>query len=113
MKTVDILTQKYLGKLYAYGIFVLFYRPQVLHSKLLLVDNHTFSIGSANMDRRSFDLNYENNILIYDSELTGLLQSRQQEYIDASAPVLEEDVRSWSWQRRLMNNGFAIVSPLL
>ncbi len=28
-------------------------------------------IGSANMDRRSFDLNYENNILLYDSAVTG------------------------------------------
>ena len=46
-------------------------------------------IGSANMDRRSFELNYENNILFYDAALTGVMRERQQDYIARSQPCHE------------------------
>jgi cardiolipin synthase len=89
------------------------YTPGLLHSKTMTIDGEITFIGSANMDRRSFELNYENNMLIYDPVVTASLRSRQQEYLEASQSVLLDDVRSWSWQRRLFNNGFAIISPLL
>ena len=39
-----------------------------MHSKLMIVDNDIVNIGSANMDRRSFSLNFEINAIIYDSD---------------------------------------------
>ena len=51
----------------------------LLHTKSLTLDGEITLIGSANMDRRSFDLNYENNILFYDPELTADVRARQQE----------------------------------
>jgi cardiolipin synthase len=44
------------------------------------------------MDRRSFELNYENNILFYDSTLTGVIRERQQEYIARSTRITKEAV---------------------
>ena len=46
------------------------YQGGLLHTKSLTVDGVVSLIGSANLDRRSFDLNYENNILFYDPALT-------------------------------------------
>lgn len=53
-------------------------------------------IGSANMDRRSFDLNYENNILFYDLDLTAAMRQRQLDCIARSSPVTTKMAASWS-----------------
>jgi cardiolipin synthase len=65
------------------------------------------------MDRRSFELNYENNILFYDPALTAEMAERQQSYIAASVAVTAEAVAAWSWQRRLWNNTVAMLGPVL
>ena len=64
-------------------------------------------IGSANMDRRSFDLNYENNILFYDPTLTAEVRRRQDAYLASSHPVTAEMVGQWPMTRRLWNNTIA------
>jgi cardiolipin synthase len=65
------------------------------------------------MDQRSFDLNYENNILFYDVALTAQMRERQETYLAASRPVNLEEVRRWSVGQRLWNNGMAMLGPLL
>jgi cardiolipin synthase len=70
-------------------------------------------IGSANMDRRSFDLNYENNILFHDPALTAVVRERQQAYIARSNPVTGEAVAAWPLPRRLWNNLIATLGPVL
>jgi cardiolipin synthase len=44
----------------------------------MTVDGEVTLIGSANMDRRSFNLNYENNILLRDEAVTARMRQRQQ-----------------------------------
>jgi len=70
-------------------------------------------IGSANMDRRSFELNYENNILFYDPTLTSAMRGRQQDYIGRSHLVTKEAVAAWPMSRRLWNNLIATLGPVL
>ncbi len=84
-----------------------------MHTKSLTVDGEVTLIGSANMDRRSFELNYENNILFYDQTLTNDLRQRQDSYIASSSPVTIEMVQDWSWQHRLCNNAIAMFGPVL
>jgi cardiolipin synthase A/B len=84
-----------------------------LHTKSLTLDGDITLIGSANMDRRSFELNYENNILFYDQSLTAIMRERQNSYIANSNPVTSEWVAGWNWKRRLGNNTIAMLGPLL
>ena len=70
-------------------------------------------VGSANMDRRSFDLNYENSILLADPALTQAMRDRQDSYLARSRPVTLDEVRQWSISRRLWNNGLASAGPEL
>jgi cardiolipin synthase len=65
------------------------------------------------MDRRSFDLNYENNILFHDAQLTTTMRERQFAYLAQSTRVSLEDVRAWPLQRRLWNNTLAMLGPIL
>ena len=56
------------GKLLQAGIEIYEYQPTMLHSKLLIVDDIWVSIGSSNLDNRSFGLNAEANLNVYDAK---------------------------------------------
>ena len=70
-------------------------------------------IGSANLDRRSFDLNYENNMLISDTQTVADIIKRQQEYISQANLCTREMVASWSVYKRFWNNFIATLGPIL
>lgn len=95
------------------GVKIYEFLPGLLHTKSLTMDGNITLIGSANMDRRSFDLNYENNILLYDAETTAAMRERQQQYQDQSRKVELAEVRAWPMHRRIWNNALAIVGPVL
>ena len=79
----------------------------------MTIDSEVTLIGSANMDRRSFDLNYENNILLHDRVTTINMRARQFEYVANSDAVSFDDVYSWNWRQRILNNSMAILGPVL
>jgi cardiolipin synthase len=110
---VAAASRSYYEDLLAAGVNIFEYVGGLLHTKSLTLDGEVALIGSANMDRRSFELNYENNILLYDPELTADMRRRQQTYIESSRPVIETDVAAWSWRRRLWNNTVAVLGPVL
>jgi len=95
------------------GVNLYEYVGGLLHTKSATVDGEVTLIGSANMDRRSFDLNYENNILFSDAGLTAAMRARQDEYIARSRRVDAEAVASWSLPTRLWNNTLAMLGPVL
>ena len=101
------------GRLLAAGIKIYEFVGGLLHTKSLTLDGEVTLIGSANMDRRSFDLNYENNILFCDPALTAAVRDRQQSYISRSNAVTREVVASWPMSRRLWNNTIAMLGPIL
>ena len=61
-------SRSYIKELLIAGVKVYFYHKGFLHSKFLVVDDLLCSIGSANMDFRSFEHNFEVNAFIYDQE---------------------------------------------
>ena len=69
-KVVDLATHSYLDDMMKAGVKISFYTPGFLHSKLLIIDDMLSVIGSANMDFRSFEHNFEVNAFVYDREFT-------------------------------------------
>ena len=110
---VAAASRSYYADLLAAGVQIFEYEDGLLHTKSLTIDGEFTLIGSANMDRRSFELNYENNILFYDQSLTAEMRQRQDSYIARSRSVSSETVASWSWQHRLFNNAIAMFGPVL
>jgi cardiolipin synthase len=106
-------SRSYYGDLLESGVNIFEYKGGLLHAKTLTVDAELALIGSANMDRRSFELNYENNILFWNPALTVEVRKRQQDYIDDSRPVELAEVSAWPASRRLLNNVIATMSPLI
>ncbi len=110
---VAAASRSYYQELLEAGVRIFEYQGGLLHTKSLTLDGDVTLIGSANMDRRSFDLNYENNILFYDPTLTASVYRRQQEYLAASVEVTLADVQAWSGPRRFWNNTLAVLGPVL
>jgi len=69
-KLVHWSSFSYISQLLDVGVKVYLYRKGFTHSKLMMVDDAFCSIGTANMDIRSFDQNFEINALIYDHRIT-------------------------------------------
>jgi cardiolipin synthase A/B len=110
---VGAASRSYYSELLAAGVRILEYEGGLLHTKSLTLDGEVTLIGSANMDRRSFELNYENNILFYDPALTAEMRSRQDSYLARSHPVTVDKVARWPMTRRLWNNTIAMLGPVL
>lgn len=110
---VAAASRSYYLSLLRAGVKVYEYVGGLLHAKTMTIDDDISLIGSANMDRRSFDLNYENNILFCDKAMTNLFRERQQVYLAASQRVKINEVENWSLGHRFWNNVLGMLGPVL
>jgi cardiolipin synthase A/B len=110
---VAAASRSYYEELLASGVRIFEYVGGLLHAKTLTMDGDVTLIGSANIDRRSFDLNFENNILIADRDLTAAVRERQESYLASSRPVGADVVAEWGLRHRIWNNAVAMFGPVL
>src|SRR6187551_1248199 len=110
---VAAASRSYYSDLLAAGVRIYEYEGGLLHTKSVTLDGEVTLIGSANMDRRSFELNYENNILFYDPKLTEEVRQRQNLYLAQSHPVTIEMVEDWPVTHQLWNNAIGMLGPVL
>ena len=110
---VSAISRAYYPDLLAAGIRVFEFRGGLLHAKTLVSDRAAALIGSANMDRRSIDLNFENNILLHSDTVASAIRDRQTDYLRAATEVLPDRVRRRSMPRRLWENTLTMFSPVM
>lgn len=106
-------SRSYYEPLIAAGVRLYEFGPGLLHAKTMVVDGEVVLIGSANLDRRSFELNFENNILFADQRFAADIRARQDAYLAQSTPVTTETIANVGPVRRLWQNLVATLSPLL
>ncbi|MEK6893018.1 MAG: phosphatidylserine/phosphatidylglycerophosphate/cardiolipin synthase family protein [Nanoarchaeota archaeon] len=99
VKIIDIIKEKYLGKLYKSGIKIYYYKPKILHSKFMVVDNTYFILGSSNLDYRSFVYQYELNLYGRDKEISNELSKKFYQALAESEPF---EYKQWK-NRPLLN----------
>lgn len=73
----QLAQRSYYDELLGAGVKIYLYRPRFLHAKHLSIDDDLVLIGSTNIDIRSFALNSEINVLIYDPKVVATLRSLQ------------------------------------
>jgi cardiolipin synthase len=95
------------------GVRVLLYKGAYFHSKTICVDSRICSIGSANIDIRSFSINYETNLVIYDEGVTRELEADFLE--DATHCVLfrADEYGAMKTSSRLVDSVMRLGSPLI
>lgn len=110
---VGAASRSYYRELLETGINIYEFNGGLLHSKTLTIDGVISLIGSSNIDIRSFNLNYENNILLSDKNTTEDILQRQYDYIKSATQVNLTMVDEWSFPKRIWNNVVATVGPIL
>ncbi len=95
------------------GVRVLLYQGAYFHPKTIAVDSVVCSIGTANMDIRSFTINYETNLVIYDRDVTRRLESAFLADIRQSQPFTAEGYTRLPVTKRLGDSVMRLFSPLL
>ena len=94
------------GRLLKAGVEIFVYQPTMMHTKMLIIDRELVSVGSTNFDPRSFRLNDEANLNVYDNAFASQMTA-----------VFERDLKSGMpytydmWKRRPL--GEKLVEKLL
>ena len=89
---VDILRNRYLGNLYRKKVEINMFKPGNTHSKLIIVDDEFFLLGSSNLDYRSFIYQYEINLLGKDKRIITALKKY---YASGIKESVKFNYRSW------------------
>lgn len=112
-RVVDLASHSYLDDMMKAGVKILFYTPGFLHSKLLIVDDDLTVIGSANMDFRSFEHNFEVSAFVYDAEFAARMAAIFQNDAAVSHAVTPAEWFNRPRPRRWAESLMRLFSPLL
>ncbi|TYA52516.1 cardiolipin synthase [Formosa maritima] len=112
-KLVNAAASSYYSTLLKSGVEIYRYKKGFVHAKTMVIDDEIAIVGTANMDVRSFDLNFEVNAIVYDEETANLLRTTfYNDILDATKIDLDE------WEKRSVFNKFMeklarLFSPML
>jgi cardiolipin synthase len=109
----QLAQRSYYDDLLEAGIQIHLYRPHFLHAKLLTIDDHVALTGSTNMDIRSFALNAEINLLIYDRQVVEQLKVVQEDYFRNSDLLTREQWSKRSVSEKMAHNTARLMDSFL
>lgn len=110
---VGAASRAHYDALLACGVRIFEFRKGLLHAKTITVDRDLAVVSTANLDRRSFELNFEVSLIVYDDDFASQLRFLQTGYL---ADSVEVDRAAWErrmWPGRLWSSAAGLVSPLL
>lgn len=109
----DLVRRVYLRELVEAGARVLTYRPGMLHSKALIVDDRIGLLGSANFDMRSLFVNFEIGVFLYTAREVSALRVWAGELIRSCRPVALRQIERRGVLRNLAEDVSRFLAPLL
>lgn len=110
---VDAASRSYYKELLQSGVKIYRYKKGFIHAKTIAIDNQLCIIGTANLDYRSFDLNFEVNAVIYNSETTRELCKQFDKDLENAEQL---DIVAWLKRNKLKSffeKIAGLLSPLL
>ena len=112
-KIVNIASYSYFGDILKSGGKVYLYTKGFIHSKVIIIDDKITSTGSANMDLRSFMLNFEINAFIYDKEIIDIMTKDFLQDMKNSDELKIEDFKNRSTTKKVKESIARLFSPIL
>lgn len=109
----DLASHSYFKEVMMAGVKIYQYNAGYLHAKVVMADDNFVTVGSTNIDFRSFEHNFEINAFIYDPEVVKVMKQIFMDDLEHSSRVIAAD-----WKRRPLWNRFweslvRLLSPLL
>jgi cardiolipin synthase len=89
------------------------YKEGFLHSKTISIDGRILSIGTTNMDVRSFKLNFEINAFIYDKEVTKQHDKIFEQDLEHAQEITMDDYENRGWTMKVRESISRLLSPIL
>ena len=108
-ETVRIASKAEWGPLLQAGVTIHVYQPTMLHVKLLVVDGEMVSVGSTNFDIRSFQLNDEASLNLYDRAFAEAMTASFEQDMRQAIPYTYDMWRKRPWKERMIEK---IVLPI-
>lgn len=112
-KWMSYAASSYIGELLEAGIKIYCYENGFIHAKTIVVDGEVSSIGTANMDIRSFKLNFEVNAFIFDARVAESLEIQFNIDLGESSIIDKAIYNSRSNMTRIKESLIRLVSPIL
>ena len=112
-RVTNLAQQSYYEQLLEAGVRIHLYRPGFLHAKHMSVDGEIGLIGSTNIDIRSFALNAELSVLIYDAKIVRDLWDVQKQYFSQSEVVSAEIWNARPLPLKIVQNVARLADSLL
>ena len=103
----------YVGELLEAGVRCFTYNRGFIHSKLIVIDGLVSTVGTANIDIRSFELNFEVNAFIYDAEVSQEFEAAFIKDLEDCTEITMEGYLSRSMGVRIKEAFCRLLSPLL
>jgi cardiolipin synthase len=103
----------YMGELLKAGVKCYTYQKGFLHTKVIMIDGAVSTVGTANMDVRSFKLNLEINAFIFDRKVTGELEAQFMKDLENSRQITQEEYDNRPKRTRIKESFSRLLSPLL
>lgn len=101
------------GVLIESGVHVYTYKNGFLHAKMLLVDEVAYTVGSANMDERSFSLNFEANAFVYDEKMAKEMLRFFERDLCLTTELDGAFFRNLSLTKRMKQRIAKLIAPIL
>jgi cardiolipin synthase len=105
--------RSYYEQLLEAGVRIHEYNPGMIHAKTMVVDGRIVLLGSANMDMRSFRLNFEVHALIHDAPTARVLETCFAEDLAQTSELALTTWRERKRRYRIAEGAGRLVSPLL
>jgi cardiolipin synthase A/B len=100
-KIVGIASKHEWGPLLEHGVEIHVYKPTMLHCKMLIFDEYMVSVGSTNFDMRSFELNDEASLNVYDPEFARQMTLVFEQDLAHAVPYMLAHWQHRSWHEKL------------
>ena len=110
---VQFASQAYFDPLLSAGVQIYLFNAGLLHAKILCVDDDYCLFGTVNMDMRSFYLNMEVSMAIYNRTMTQQMLTCQHEYLQQSEQLQRDGWQQRSFGAKFLDNAIRLFSPLL
>jgi cardiolipin synthase len=112
-KVVFQAGRSFYEELLAAGVGIYEYGPGMIHAKTMVVDGAVALVGSANMDLRSFRLNFEVHAVVRDAATAAQLDACFEADLALSSRIDPATWRRRSWHARALEGGARFLSPLM
>jgi len=109
----DACTSSYLGEILEAGVKVYRYKKGFLHSKAIVIDDQLSIVGSANLDERSFNQNFEANAFIFEKKTAGKLKNLFVKDMQNCTEITFQDWHNRNRNQKLKESFARLFSPLV